>query len=289
LYSTLDATMDGPDEPVDCFFFGRGDIRSDIWYCYTATCTGQAVVSLCGSGYDTKMAVYEGCECPDPGPADRPVACSDDNCGTGIDNTQSRVEVNVTAGQSYMVRVGGFFGNREKGDGRLTIRCGEDTCVNGVGDCMTAHADDEPGCSTASCCNRVCEVDTFCCDVTWDDFCASEASGFCTSGFASCSAEAGACDSAQFEPGCNNLDCCNAVCETDPYCCINTWDQNCVDQSSLICETCGRGGGDCLAVRTTPGCDDVTCCAKVCAVDDFCCNTEWDATCVELAQDLCDR
>ncbi len=290
VYSNVGATTDGPAEPVDCTFFSRNDIRSALWYCYTPTCTGEAVISLCGSGYDTKMAVYTGCACPDPGPGDRPIACSDDDCGTGTDNTQSRVTINATAGQSYMVRAGGFFGNREQGEGRLTIRCGQDTCVNGTGDCMIAHGDAEPGCSTASCCTRVCEVDAFCCDVTWDAFCASQASGYCSAtGFATCNAEAGACSAAHANAGCNDSECCNAVCETDPFCCITTWDENCVSQSDLICATCGRGRGDCFVARTAPGCDDVSCCAKVCAADEFCCNTEWDATCVQQAQDLCRR
>lgn len=293
IYSNVGATTDGPDEPVDCLFFGRGDIRSDIWYCYTATCTGEATISLCGSGYDTKMAVYNGCACPapsgQPGRA-RPIACSDDDCGTGADNRQSRVKVNVAAGQSYMVRVGGFFGSSEQGEGRLTIRCGENTCVNGTGSCNEAHGDDQPGCDNATCCNRVCTVDTFCCDVTWDSFCAGQAGGFCsTTGFPSCNATAGVCTSSRTTPGCSDTSCCNAVCQTDPYCCITAWDANCANQADLICAACGRGRGSCTVARTAPGCDDVSCCAKVCVVDEFCCNSEWDDTCVQQARTLCGR
>lgn len=290
LFSNVGATTDGPLEPNQCDFFSNTNIVSDIWYCYTATCTGQAIVSLCGSGYDTKMAVYNGCACPNADiNVDNPIDCSDDDCGSGTDNTQSRVIFPAVTGQSYMVRVGGFFGNRSQGEGRLTIRCGVNTCTNGVGDCFTAHEDGQPGCDTQSCCARVCEVDTFCCDVTWDAFCASQAGGFCTSGFPTCSATAGVCEAVQSTPGCNDAECCNAVCQTDPFCCITTWDGNCVDQSELICTACGRGRGDCFATRTAPGCNDVTCCSKVCAVDNFCCNSEWDATCVERAQDLCGR
>jgi cysteine-rich repeat protein len=291
VFSNVGATTDGPLELEDCNFFGRSDIRSDLWYCYTATCGGPVVVSLCGSGYDTKMAVYFGCECPSPDQAiDRPIGCSDDDCGSGTENAQSRVTITAVAGQSYLVRVGGFFGNREQGEGRLTIRCGGDTCANGVGSCTTGHADDEPGCETASCCERVCDVDTFCCDVTWDAFCASQAEGFCsTTGFPSCNAEAGGCDVDQTSPGCNNAECCNAVCETDPFCCIREWDENCVAQSDLICESCGRGRGECNEARTTPGCNDIACCAQVCALDDFCCNSEWDVECVRQAGEVCGR
>jgi len=293
VYSNVGATTDGPAEPADCLFFSQGDIRSDIWYCYTATCTGSATISLCGSGYDTKMAVYAGCECPDPaGQAgrERPLACSDDDCGLGVDNTQSRVTVNVTAGQSYMVRVGGFFGNDEQGEGRLTIRCGQDTCVGATGSCTEAHQDNQPGCETQSCCERVCEVDTFCCDVTWDTFCAGQGAGFCsTTGFPACNANAGSCSTVQTTAGCSDTACCNAVCQSDPYCCITAWDENCTSQSDLICASCGRGRGSCTTAHTTPGCDDVECCAQVCAIDEFCCNAEWDEPCVTAAQDLCGR
>ena len=63
-FTTEGATTDGPDEPTACDFFGYTHIESDIWFCYEATCTGELVVSLCGSAYDSKMAVYDGCECP---------------------------------------------------------------------------------------------------------------------------------------------------------------------------------------------------------------------------------
>ncbi|MEK7730364.1 MAG: DUF4215 domain-containing protein, partial [Planctomycetota bacterium] len=142
-YSNLGATTDGPDEPTMCNFFGRTNVDSDIWYCYTASCTGTALVSLCGSDYDTKLAVYAGCGCPTAAP----LACSDDDCGTGVENVQSRVTFAATAGQSYLVRVGGYLG--EQGDGRLTIGCNVDACGNGSGDCFTASPTEAPGCGDA--------------------------------------------------------------------------------------------------------------------------------------------
>ncbi len=33
----------------------------NLWYCFTAPITGNATISLCGSGFDTKLAVYDGC------------------------------------------------------------------------------------------------------------------------------------------------------------------------------------------------------------------------------------
>ena len=54
---------------------------------------------------------------------------------------------------------------------------------------------------------------------------------------------------------------------------------------------CGGGGcgdplaGACNEANGTPGCSDVACCEAVCAVDSFCCDTEWDAACVTIAAD----
>ena len=54
---------------------------------------------------------------------------------------------------------------------------------------------------------------------------------------------------------------------------------------------CGGGGcgdplaGACNEANGTPGCSDAACCEAVCAVDSFCCDTEWDAACVTIAAD----
>ena len=53
-FNTAPATFDGP---------GHYITTPNIWYCYTATCTGGATVSLAGSSFDTKLAVYDGCSC----------------------------------------------------------------------------------------------------------------------------------------------------------------------------------------------------------------------------------
>jgi hypothetical protein len=37
-----------------------------------------------------------------------------------------------------------------------------------------------------------------------------------------------------------------------------------------------------------PGCNNPQCCAEVCAIDPFCCQTAWDGACVNEASDLCD-
>lgn len=52
---------------------------------------------------------------------------------------------------------------------------------------------------------------------------------------------------------------------------------------------CGLGG-NCFTTSTSfsePGCANATCCSTVCAVDATCCTLQWDASCVQLAVDLC--
>jgi hypothetical protein len=239
-FSNIGATADGPREGNSTCTNNPDEqtrpvsIGADVWFCYTATCTGQAIVSLCGSAYDTTMAVYDGCSCPSAGTS---LARTDDCCGFGL---ESRAVVPVTAGQSYVIRIGGFIdpssGAAAQGTGDMTIICDDGTrtvCGPGNGDCMAGHA--APGCDDAGCCNTVCTEDPYCCDVEWDDFCAREAAGLCGGSFEACGAEgAGACTEAAETAGCSNANCCNGVCQQDPYCCLVRWDATCVAQAAEI-------------------------------------------------------
>lgn len=106
-FSTVGATFDGP---------GACMTSSNIWYKYTATCTGSATFSLCGSSFDTVMAVYTGTSCSNL--TIPPLGCNDDaDCGQ-----QSKLTLNVTTGKTYWIEVGGF--DNATGAGKLTISCG---------------------------------------------------------------------------------------------------------------------------------------------------------------------
>jgi len=120
LFDSSDATTDGPNEPAACNLGGYTQVGSDVWYCYIATCTGTATISLCGSNYDTKLAVYDGCECPSSPGA---VACNDNSCGTN-----ALVLLPVSACESYLIRAGGRFG--QTGSGVLAISCDASPPVN---------------------------------------------------------------------------------------------------------------------------------------------------------------
>ena len=164
-----------PFDTTGARFGGRGlcMVSPNIWYCYTAPCTGEVTVSLAGSSYDTMLAVYKGCECF-PTQADL-IGCNDDLDGT----YQSQVTFAATAGEQYLIEVGGY--GAEVGRGLITVKCegdidapaSKDDCANArpVGDVIdlpfdTANATfDGPGlcmispniwyCYTAPCTGEV--------------------------------------------------------------------------------------------------------------------------------------
>lgn len=121
------AQTDGPDEP-DCA--GAGNFQRDVWYCYQATCTGTVNVSLCDSAttVDTVVAVYDlgtgSCSSLCGGlPAN--IACDDDSCGVGGGLTQ--VFFSGTAGNRYLIRIGGWAGAQGSGTG--FIQCLNTACT----------------------------------------------------------------------------------------------------------------------------------------------------------------
>jgi hypothetical protein len=126
---------DGPDEPEMCDFNGSSQIGSDIWYRYTATCTGDLFIDTCSNTFfDSKIAVYPGCtSCP---PLVEPLACSDDAPFCGPFGEQARVDLPVTQGQCYTVRVGGFLGDQGPGVMRVSCRigacCNQGACTDGL-------------------------------------------------------------------------------------------------------------------------------------------------------------
>ena len=112
-FTTVGATTDGPDEPAACNFGGSSQITNDIWFLYPAQCNGTATVSLCGSAYNSKLAVY-GSTCP--ASSGLTIACNDAFCGD-----DAQVSFPVTSGQIFRIRVGGF--NGATGTGTMVISC----------------------------------------------------------------------------------------------------------------------------------------------------------------------
>jgi hypothetical protein len=67
------------------------------------------------------------------------------------------------------------------------------------------------------------------------------------------------------------------------------WDGTCADIAGTDChERCnGCGPSNCCGERDGPGCEDAACQACVCNVDNFCCDTGWDGSCVDIANANC--
>lgn len=117
LFDTTHATDSVETIPLSCDGFSGAAFAKDIWYLVTAPCSGNITVSTCGTaGFDTRLAVYAGGNCPTSGV--QPLTCSD-NFG-GCAGGTSQVIFNATASSPYLVRVGGVSGG---GPGVLNVTC----------------------------------------------------------------------------------------------------------------------------------------------------------------------
>ncbi len=117
-YSTRDAMNDGPPLlPEECDEGNGTRIFHAVWIRYAASCDGVATASVCDSTFDTRLVIYETDAEACPGAF---VACNDDACGEG--GTRSEVSFPVSAGEIYLIRIGGphFDGG---GDGVLVVEC----------------------------------------------------------------------------------------------------------------------------------------------------------------------
>jgi hypothetical protein len=92
-YTDTGATCDNLNDIVPACL---GSTAPDVVYSYTPSTNQTINVSLCGSGYDTGLAIYDA--------AHNELYCNDDFCGlqSEIDN------VPVTAGQTYYFVVDGY-------------------------------------------------------------------------------------------------------------------------------------------------------------------------------------
>jgi hypothetical protein len=83
----------------------------NVWFCWTAEMDGIATFSLCGSSFDTRIAVYETC---DENGAE--LGVDDDGCAKSL---QSELFLPVVAGNEYLIECGGYSSNI--GDGVLSV------------------------------------------------------------------------------------------------------------------------------------------------------------------------
>lgn len=125
------ATQDGPA-------FGGNELVEDVWFAYTATCTGRVTINMCGTGnsdstYDSAFAVYDDsedstrCPCPDDPTArflgdDTAVRLQDEGC-TGYADGGSGWYAPPTRrpGDCLMIRIAGYGG--DEGRAHFSVGC----------------------------------------------------------------------------------------------------------------------------------------------------------------------
>ena len=124
-------------------------------------------------------------------------------------------------------------------------------------------------------------------DPTFGDPAESSSGGVDPTGVDPTGGGAGACCEVQVGPGCGDAVIEACVCGLDAFCCSTQWDDVCVGEAAECGAGCVGGGvgGDCCTAQAVPGCSDAGIEACVCALDDFCCSTQWDDTCVLEAAD----
>ncbi|MGB2986976.1 MAG: hypothetical protein WBE26_13975, partial [Phycisphaerae bacterium] len=148
-FSNQCADTDGPN-PVKC----ENDWQrfgNDVWYAYTATCTGIMTVDMCeGPNYDGIIAIYRDpsdpttCDCPPEqaktGPSLQYGLGADDTCGVvGGPPTISKY---VEKGKCYTIRIAGWAADERprasnQAAGGFQIICGE--CDHPVPDTAIAE------------------------------------------------------------------------------------------------------------------------------------------------------
>jgi hypothetical protein len=174
----------------------------------------------------------------------------------------------------------------------------------GNGDCCAAQP--QGGCADAMIEACVCADDPTCCEQAWDDVCVESVAGL---GCGQCGnapppggddggGGVGACCMAHGMGGCVDAMVTNCVCNVDPFCCEQQWNEECVALvDELGCGDCGGGmpdpsggGGGCCAPTGVPGCGDPFVEACICGDvgDIYCCVEEWDDQCAaEVAEFGC--
>jgi hypothetical protein len=121
--SDASVLIDGPNQPFDSTSAtgsglalsncGPPIVTNDIFYTYTASCTGSATLSTCGSSYDTVLAVFDQCNGVQ-------LACNDnDPICTGGGST---LTFSTLMGSTYIVVIAGSF-RSDEGPGFISVSC----------------------------------------------------------------------------------------------------------------------------------------------------------------------
>lgn len=117
------ATPSGQGNVGSCSGTTGGFLGRDVWFCWTAECTGMVRISTCGlTQGDTIVAIYpETVFCSCPGNA-VPLCCNDNFC-----LKQSEFTCEVVCGRRYLIQVGTRV-NDLGFDGQVSITCQGEPC-----------------------------------------------------------------------------------------------------------------------------------------------------------------
>ncbi|MBC8067206.1 MAG: hypothetical protein IAG13_02640 [Deltaproteobacteria bacterium] len=245
-----------------------------------------------------------------------------DGGGTDTDGSSGDTGTSVTIGTTTATSttVGTTFGTT------MTTTATTDT-GSVEGPCCSARG--EAGCSEdpaiAEC---VCETDRYCCETTWDDVCGDKVEalgcGVCEPGSTTVSTTSpsttmttadvttgdppdniGPCCAAHPETGCEIPGLSECVCNFEPQCCGDEWDETCVDAvDDYGCGVCppdpttttattdtdtgpppDNTEGCCITHAST-GCEYPSIADCVCAANPECCIEGWSDACIDAVGDL---
>lgn len=213
--------MDGSNETT-CGFASSSSIFDDVWFDYVATCSGALLVDTCGGGStNTRLAVYEGCDCSQLG---APIECNDNAGDPGDPNLcagptiESSLVTLATSGQCYKIRVGTVAPSVVLPLDNLRIQCQAAICGDG-----TTQIPEE------------CDDNNF----TNGDGCSSTCGLEIPAG--SC-ATAVSCFGSQRDNACNCASCDSGTCA---FSCARYGNTNCagnVDLNDILCTLSGFSG-----------------------------------------------
>ena len=152
-FTTLGASTDGvPLIPSVCDLgpFGDEQIHDDVWFCFTPTAAGPWRITTTNSaGFDTRIAVYEGCGSGAPAQA---VACNDNELFRVQPPFEAGLSTLLTPGTSYKIRVGATQGTPGS-SGTLRI---EESLPPGPGiDICNGDGGNQAGCTNCPCANNI--------------------------------------------------------------------------------------------------------------------------------------
>lgn len=157
--------------------------------------------------------------------------------GGGFDGTTDAPDPETTGdastGSSGMDETGTTDG--EESDASGTSSGTENGPLGEPGHCCSINS--VPGCTEPGIEACVCDFDDYCCNEAWDFTCVQIAQQCGKTCDPDSDVNEPCCQSSD-APGCESAELESCVCASDPYCCEDGWDDNCVALASLCGAEC---------------------------------------------------